>query len=86
MRAFLIAMALALGACSSHSSGYTRTDGVPVDPLHQQSTLAQCKGEGATAIVQTTGGGAVDAFERARKEAAVVNAWMARNGYIQAQQ
>ena len=79
IRAFLIAMALALGACPSHSSGYTRTDG-------EHSTLAQCKGEGATAIVQTTGSGAVDAFERARKEAAVVNACMARNGYIQAQQ
>ena len=57
MRAFLIAMAgaLALSACASHSSGYTRTDGVPVDP--QQVTLAQL-------------------FDRARKEAAVVNtAW-----------
>ena len=66
MRAFLIAMAgaLALSACASHSSGYTRTDGVPVDP--QQVTLAQL-------------------FDRARKEAAVVNACMARNGYIQAQ-
>jgi hypothetical protein len=84
MRAFLIASALALGACASHSSAYTRTDGVPVDPLHQQATLAQCKGEGAAAVQST--GGAYEALDRARKEAAVVNACMARNGYIQAQQ
>jgi hypothetical protein len=48
--------------------------------------MALRKGEEATAIVQTTGGGALDAFERARKEAAVVNACTARNGYIQALQ
>jgi hypothetical protein len=85
MRAFLIAMALALAGCASHSSAYTRTDGVPVDPLHQQTTLAQCKGEGATAPVQSTGG-AYGAVDRARKEAEVVDACMARNGYIQAKQ
>ena len=55
MRAFLIAMAIALGGCSSHNGGYTRTDGVPVDPLHQQSTLAQCKGEGVSGAVLTDG-------------------------------
>ena len=86
MRTILIAMALALGACSSHSGGYTRTDGVSVDPLHQQSTLAQCKGEGATATVQANPGGPYGVVERERKEAAVVNACMARNGYIHAQQ
>ena len=86
MRAFLIAMALVLSGCASHSSGYARTDGVPVDPLHQQATLAQCKGEGATATVQVNPGGPYGVVEGARKEAAVVNACMARNGYIQAQQ
>ena len=84
VRTFLIASALALSACSTHSGGYTRTDGVSVDPLHQQATLAQCKGEGATAGVQT--GGPMGVVERERKEAAVVNACMARNGYVQAQQ
>ena len=84
MKTFLIASALALGGCSSHSGGYARTDGVPVDPLHQQTTLAQCKGEGASAGVQT--GGPIGVVERERREAAVVNACMARNGYIQAQQ
>jgi hypothetical protein len=84
VKTFLIASALALGGCSSHSGGYARTDGVPVDPLHQQTTLAQCKGEGASAGVQT--GGPIGVVERERREAAVVNACMARNGYIQAQQ
>ena len=86
MRAFLIAMAIALGGCASHSSDYARTDGVPVDPLHQQTTLAQCKGEGASAAVQVTPGGPYGVVERERKEAAVVTACMARSGYIQAQQ
>ena len=59
MRKFLIAIsgALALSGCSSHSSGYARADGVPVDPLHQQTTLAQYKGEGATAAAQANRGG-----------------------------
>ena len=78
-------MALVLSGCASHSSGFTRTDGVPVDPLHQQATLTQCKGEGATTPVQSTGG-AYEVLDRARKEADVVNACMARNGYIQAKQ
>ena len=86
MRAFLIAMALALGGCSSHSSAYTRTDGVSVDPLHQQATLAHCRGEGATAGVQVNTGGPIGVVERERKEAAVVNTCMARNGYVQVQQ
>ena len=79
MRAFLIVMALALGGCSSHSSGYARTDGVPVDPLHQQATLAQCKGEGVSGTVY-------GAVAQAQKESTLVDACMARNGYIHAQQ
>jgi hypothetical protein len=86
MRALAIATALALGGCASNISAYTRTDGVPVDPLHQQATLAQCKGEAALAPVQSVPGGPYGVVERERKEAAVVNSCMARNGYIQAKQ
>ena len=90
MRTLLLVIAtagaLALSGCSSYRSAYTRTDGVPVDPLHQQATLAQCKGEGATVAVQVSPGGPMGVVEGARKEAAVVNACMARNGYIQAKQ
>jgi len=78
MRAFLIAMALVLGGCASKSSAYTRTDGVPIDPVHQQSTLAQCKGEAATAPIGPE--------YHAIRENNVIAACMARNGYIQAQQ
>ena len=84
MRTLAIAMALALGGCASKSSAYTRTDGAPVDPLHQQATLAQCKGEGATAPVQTVPS-PYGVVERARKENTIIDACMARNGYIQAQ-
>jgi len=76
MRAFLIAMASALAGCASYSGAYTRTDGVPVDPLHQQATLAQCKGEGAIAIPHG------DVWQQEK----TIAACMARNGYIQAQQ
>jgi len=79
MRAFLIAMALALAGCASHSSGYMRTDGVSVDPLHEQATLAQCKGEGVT-------GASHDPNDWGKTERTLVDACMARNGYIQAQQ
>ena len=85
MRASLIAMALALGGCASKSSAYTRTDGAPVDPMHQQATLAQCKGEAATAVMQSGTGALLPALDRARKEGAVIDACMARNGYIQPQ-
>ena len=85
MRAFLIAMAIALGGCSSHNGGYGRTDGVPVDPLHQQSTLAQCKGEGVSGAALTDGT-VYGAVAQAQKESTLVDACMARNGYIQAQQ
>jgi hypothetical protein len=85
MRAFLIAMALTLGACSSHSSEYARTDGVSVDRVHEQATLAQCKGEAATAPGQTVPS-PYGVVERERKENTIIDACMARNGYIQAPQ
>ena len=88
MRIFLIAIAIALSGCAAqymNASMYTRTDGAPVDAAKQQARLAQCKGEGSTAA-QVNRGGPYGVVEGARKEAAVVDACMARNGYIQAQQ
>ena len=86
MRAFLIAMALALAGCiAQHPSMYTRTDNRSVDAAQEQATLAQCKGEGASAT-QVNRGGPYGVVERERKEAAIVNACMARNVYVQAQQ
>ena len=88
MRTFLIAIAIALGGCAAqymNASMYTRTDNRAVDAAQEQATLAQCKGEGATAA-QVNRGGPYGVVERERKEAAIVNACMARNGYVQAQQ
>jgi hypothetical protein len=78
-------MALVLGGCAGQRSNasYTRTDNRAVDAAQEQATLAQCKGEGATAAVQVIPGGPYGVVDRARKEAAVVDACMARNGYIQ---
>jgi hypothetical protein len=90
MRAFLIAMAVALAGCADHKStpNYTRTDGAAVDPAKVQVVLAQCKGEAAT------GAGSSDPgiipyygeIAQQRKETTLLDACMARNGYIQAQQ
>ena len=87
MRAFLIAMAIALGGCAATRSNlnYTRADNRAVDAAQEQATLAQCKGEGSTAA-QVNRGGPYGVVEGARKEAAVVDACMVRNGYIQTPQ
>jgi hypothetical protein len=85
MRALMIAIALALAGCAAQRSMYARTDGRPVDAAQEQATLAQCKGEGATAPVQTVPS-PYGVVERARKENTIIDACMARNGYIQAQQ
>jgi hypothetical protein len=89
MRALTIAVAIALGGCAAqymNASMYTRTDNRTVDAAQKQATLAQCKSEAATAAVQVIPGGPYGVVERARKEAAVVDACMTRNGYIQAPQ
>ena len=83
MWAFLIAMALALGGCAAqrlNASMYTRIDGVPVDAAKQQAALAQCKGEAVSAPLDPQG------VDWGRKEKIIIDACMARNGYIQAQQ
>jgi hypothetical protein len=83
----LLATAVVLGGCAAQRStlNYTRTDGAPIDAAKQQATLAQCKGEGATAPVQTVPS-PYGVVEHARKENTIIDACMARNGYIQAQQ
>jgi hypothetical protein len=68
---------LAVGGCASRLSDYVRTDGGPVDAAQEKATLAQCKGEGARAVAQPD-----DPYGRRERE--IVNACMARNGYIQA--
>ena len=86
MRAFLIAMAIVLGGCAAQrSTQYTRTDGAPVDAAKQQATLAQCKGEGVSGP-GLTDGTVYGAVAQAQKESTLVDACMARNGYIQAKQ
>jgi hypothetical protein len=61
--------------------GYMRTDGVAVDPLHEQATLAQCKGEAVSGTIDP-----LQAVAQARKETTIIDACMARNGYVHAQQ
>jgi hypothetical protein len=69
-----------LSGCASQLSNYVRTDGAPIDAAQEKATLAQCKGEGATAA-----GVNVDPYQRLNAEMKVTEACMARNGYIKAQ-
>ena len=88
VRIFLIAIAIALSGCAAqymNASMYTRTDGAPVDAAKQQATLAQCKGEGVSGP-GLTDGTVYGAVAQAQKESTLVDACMARNGYIQAKQ
>jgi hypothetical protein len=74
----MLAMVL-LSACSQVLSNYVRTDGAPVDAAQEKATLAQCKGEGATAsahVAEDPG------LHRLTLEMKVTEACMARNGYI----
>jgi uncharacterized protein YceK len=66
-----------LSGCASQLSKYVRTDGAPVNAAQEQAAMAQCKGEAATTV---TGSG----LSELRKEDTVINACMARNGYVQA--
>jgi hypothetical protein len=83
VRSFLTVMASAalLAGCAHQQQQYLRTDGAPINRAQEQATLAQCKGEGATAIPDGEAGFSQQ-LERDRKERAVINACMARNGYI----
>ena len=81
MRALLIVVAIALGGCAAQRlnfSMYTRTDGRPVDAAKQQAALAQCKGEAVRAPLDPQG------VDWGRKEKIIIDACMARSGYIQA--
>jgi len=83
VRALAIAMAIVLGGCAAqrlNASMYTRIDGVPVDAAKQQATLAQCKGQAVSAPLDPHGA------DWGRKEKIIIDACMARSGYIQAKQ
>jgi hypothetical protein len=75
-------LAVFLAGCAQLKQQYVRTDGSPIDNAQQQSALAQCKGEAALATANVTPEN--DPFHQ--RETTVVNACMARNGYIRSQQ
>ena len=83
-----ILLGFALAGCAAPSAGgYFKSDGTVTNPSQVQLILAQCRGEGAAAVGDyVTGEGPIPwAFgqaSRSSKETAVVNACMARNGYL----
>ena len=87
MKRFCLAFGLLLVGCASQPAGYLRADGKSSDPSQMQLVLAQCRGEGATAVADyVTGEGAIPwaagMASRSSKETAVINGCMARNGYL----
>jgi hypothetical protein len=68
-----------VGCAQLKQQQYVRTDGAPVDSAQERAVLAQCKGEGVTVTPQEP----TDYFHQ--REAAIINACMARNGYIHPQ-
>jgi hypothetical protein len=89
LKAFVILVALT--GCASQvsdtSMNYVRTDGRVIDAAQAQSTLAQCKGEAASAVanhVNTPGPipWLTAMASRPSDEATFTNACMARNGYL----
>jgi hypothetical protein len=86
-RCYLGIIALTLTGCASHvqPSAYRRTDGQPTDAARVQSVLAQCKGEAAM-VPGSGGAGAVGmvvaASDQTTRELSVLDACMARNGYL----
>jgi hypothetical protein len=81
----VVAYAAALTGCASQlaNSSYVRTDGAAVNAAQEQATLAQCKAEGVTTVPSE--GPDQYPWNRARDEATIINACMARNGYIKPQ-
>jgi len=85
----IIAIAAGLAGCASSGAtgGYARADGRATDSAQMRMALAQCQGEGAKEVGDyVTGEGAipwaVGMATRGTKENAIVNACMARNGYL----
>ncbi len=83
MRLFLAGtLAVFLAGCALlKPQQYVRTDGGSVDNAQERSVLAQCKGEAALATANLPS--VEDPLHQ--REATVVNACMARNGYIHPQ-
>ena len=83
VRSFMTVMvSAALLAGCAHQQQYVRTDGAPVDIAQERSVLAQCKGGAANRDRGVGGYEPRQDLLGPEKESAVVNACMARNGYI----
>jgi hypothetical protein len=66
---------MVLSGCASQLSNYVRTDGAPIDAAQEKATLALCRGEAST----------VPPNGELGQQKNLIEACMARNGYIRAQ-
>ena len=82
---------LGLAGCASQSFGtaasYVPADGSPVDLIQMKAVLAQCQSEGAIYVKDHPSDEGpfpwlAGMVSRSSKEDAVINACMARNGYL----
>jgi hypothetical protein len=87
-RSFAIMIALpSLVGCAAAPASYVRADGGSADPAHLEAMLTVCKGEGAITVgddvpAKSSVPWAAGQASRTNKEATVVKACMARNGYL----
>jgi hypothetical protein len=82
-----ITLALLLANCAAQptSASFARADGRPADDAQLRLALAQCKGEGATAMAATSQATIPypeTVVAQSHNEAKIVAACMARNGYL----
>lgn len=90
MRCLVLVLAVGLGSCASQGSssgGFVRADGQQADQAQARLAVAQCQGEAAMAVqARPAAAGpipwAVGQAQRSSGETAVMNACMARNGYL----
>jgi hypothetical protein len=79
----LFAVACLLAGCASSPARFVRADGQPADDAKVQLVLAQCKGEGARALLAAGESQYVDgAIIKANREVDIVSACMAKHGYL----
>jgi hypothetical protein len=89
MRILVLLLLLGLTGCASQSRSdayvhYIRADGQPVDTGHVRMILAQCQGEGARGAPATNVGYAFSGWiSRPHTQGTLINACMARNGYLE---
>ena len=80
MRAYLLGIMLALAACATAPTAWTRADGGPVEPTQLQLDQTICRGE--VQKVDLAGNNDEIEFLRTKFKADIMAGCMAQHGYL----